>query len=250
MTRRPTLLALAGAALFATAATAQDDTPAGEQAPEAAPEPQREPESESRSEGAGLTDERAGKFQGFYLRAGLGLAAFADSDYTASGGAGREVEFDPGYGGSVALGYDFGSVFRPEAPKERFTINVRSEVEFSFERADVDDAGGAGPPRLEEISTRGLALNGYVDFDTPTQWTFYAGVGLGAAQIETEGVGFDDRDTAGFVQLMGGAMFEVTSRATLYAGLRSRGYSDLDAGDGELEDLAQGSLEVGLIFSF
>jgi opacity protein-like surface antigen len=239
---RHTMLALCAIAFLAAAAPAQ------EEAPEEQPTEDRQPGTDQ-----GLTGERAGKFDGFYMRAGLGLIGFADSDYGAPGGPMREVEFDAGYGGSVALGYDFGSVFRSDAPKERFTVNLRSEVEFSFERADADDvggAGGAGAPRLERIWTRGLAMNGYVDFDTPTQWTFYAGVGLGAAQVETEGVGFDDRDTVGFVQLMGGAIFDVTERAAFYAGLRSRGYGDLDAGDAELEDLASGTLEVGLIFSF
>ena len=242
---RTRLLAIAAAAL-APSAAAQEE-PAADTQPDAPPSAKAPPASPEASAGA---DERAGKFQGFYLRAGLGLVGFADSDYVASGGAAREIEFDPGYAGSAALGYDFGSDFRPEAPKERFTINLRSEVEFSFERVDADDAGGPGAPRLEELSTRGLAFNTYVDFDTPTQWTFYVGLGLGAAQIETDGVGFDDRDTSGFVQLMGGAMFDLTSRASIYAGLRSRGYADIDAGDAEIEDLASGTLEVGLIFSF
>src|SRR5690606_22322815 len=100
------------------------------------------------------------------------------------------------------------------------------------------------------LSSRGAALNTYVDFDPPTPWTFYVGLGVGAAQIETEGVGFKDSDTSGFVQLMGGAIFDVTSRASLYAGLRSRGYTDINAEDAEIEDLASGSLEVGLMFSF
>ena len=227
---------LTGAALGQDEAVEQPEAPAGTAA--------------SGPEAAALTDERAGKFEGFYVRGGLALMAFADSDYVATGGSTREVEFDPGYGGSAAFGYDFGSVFRPEAPEDRFTVNLRSEVEFSFERGEVDDVGGPGAPRLEEVSTRALALNGYVDFDLPGRWTFYAGAGLGAAQVETEGVGFDDSDTAGFVQLLGGAMFDVSSRASIYAGLRTRGYADLDAGDAELEDLASGTLEVGLIFSF
>lgn len=198
---------------------------------------------------ASLTGERAGKFEGFYMRGGVGLVGFADSDLVG-GGETRETEFDPGYGGSAALGYDFGSLFQPGASRDRLTINLRSEVEFSFERADADDEGGPGPARLEEVSTWGLALNAYVDFDTPTRWTFYAGLGVGAARVETDGVGYSDRDTAGLVQLLGGAIFDVTSSASLYAGLRSRGYSEFDSGTAELEDLASGSLEVGLIFSF
>jgi opacity protein-like surface antigen len=240
---KTSLVAIAAAAL-ASLAAAQDD-------PAAADQPESSPQSPPAGEApAALTGDHPGKFQGFYMRAGLGLVGFADSDYVSPGSGEREIEFDPGFAGSAALGYDFGSVFQPHASKDRFTVNLRSEVEFSFERVDADDVGGPGAPRLEELSTWGLAFNTYVDFDTPTQWTFYAGLGLGAAQIETDGVGFDDRDTSGFVQLMGGAMFDVTSRASLYAGLRSRGYSDIDAGDAEIEDLASGTLEVGLIFSF
>lgn len=199
---------------------------------------------------AGLTGERAGKYEGFYVRGGLALIGVADSDLVASDGATRETEFDPGYGGSAAVGYDFGSLFQPEAPRERLTINLRSEVEFSFERVDADDEGVPGGAQLKKLWTRALALNTYIDFDTPTRWTFYAGLGVGAAQVKTEGTGHNDRDTAGLVQLMGGAIFEVSESTSLYAGLRSRGYSDIDAGTAELEDLASGALEVGLIFSF
>lgn len=241
------LVAIAAASL-ACAAWAQDD---GSSAPSGA-QPEEQPAVRDRASEAApgaLTDERAGKYEGFYMRAGLGLVGFADSDLVG-GGITREMEFDPGYGGSAALGYDFGSLFQPGAPRDRLTINLRSEVEFSFERADSDDKGGPGPARLEELSTWALALNAYVDFDTPTRWTFYTGLGVGAARVETDGVGFSDSDTGGLVQLMGGAIFDVTSRASLYAGLRSRGYSEVDSGEAELEDLASGTLEVGLMFSF
>lgn len=241
-------ISLVGIAVLAIAAAAwaQDDPPAAESDADSPAQPERS----AGAEPAPLTDERFGKFEGFYVRAGFGLVGVADSDYGPPEGAEREIEFDPGYGGSAAVGYDFGSLFQPGAPKNRFTVNLRAEVELSFERVDADDAGGAGPPVLDKLWTRGMALNGYVDFDTPTQWTFYTGLGVGAAQIETEGVGFDDQDTSGFVQLMGGAIFDVTSRASLYAGLRSRGYADIDAEEAEIEDLASGSLEVGLLFSF
>lgn len=244
-------LAAIAALSFASAALAQEEDAAATDADAATASPASPaPAAPARGDDpAYLTDERRGKFEGFYVRAGFGVVGVADSDYALEG-VEREIEFDPGYGGSAAVGYDFGSLFRPGSPKDSFTINLRSEIELSYERVDSDDEGGAGAARLEKLWSRGAALNTYVDFDTPTRWTFYAGFGVGAAQLETEGVGFDDSDTSGFVQLMGGAMFDVTSRASLYAGLRSRGYADVDAEEAELQDLASGSLEVGLMFSF
>ena len=243
---------LAAALLVAIplSALAQDE-------PAAPPEPEPEPAEAQPAETGeaealplALTGETAGKYQGFYLRAGVGFVGVADTDFRNEFGY-REVEFDPGFGAAAAFGYDFGSVFRPGASADRFTLNLRMEVETSVEAADADDDGGFGPAaRLEELRSFGLGINTYLDFDIRGPWTFYAGLGLGVAQVETEGTGFDDEDTVGFVQLLGGAIFEVSDRASLYSGLRARGYDDVDAGMGELVELATGAIEVGLIFQF
>ncbi len=243
-------IAAAAAAQEEAAGSAQPDAPPqSESQPEAPPEAQ--PLTERTDRRATLTGERAGKFEGFYIRGGLGLLGFADSDYSLGGLSEREVEFDPGFGGSAAVGYDFGALFQPGASADEFTVNLRSEAAFSFERADADDVGGAGPPQLDELATYGLAFNTFVDFDTASRWTFYAGLGMGAAQVHTRGAGFDANDTTAFVQLLAGAIFDVSESASIYAGLRSRGYAEADAaGAAEIEDLASGTLEIGLMFSF
>lgn len=238
-------IASAAAAQEESAGAAQPDTP-----PQVQPQPEDEPPAERADISATLTGERAGKFQGFYIRGGLGLLGFADSDYSLGGLSDREVEFDPGFGGSAAVGYDFGALFQPGASTNEFTVNLRSEAAFSFERADADDVGGPGPPRLDELATYGLAFNTFVDFDTPSPWTFYAGLGMGAAQVHTRGAGFESDDTTAFVQLLGGAIFDVTESASIYGGLRSRGYAEADVDSAEIEDLASGTLEIGLMFSF
>lgn len=236
-------IASAAAAQEEVAQPAQPDTP-----PQA--EPESEPAARPADIGATLTGERVGKFQGFYIRGGLGLLGFADSDYSLGDLADREVEFDPGFGGSAAVGYDFGSLFQPGASAREFTVNLRSEAAFSFERADADDVGGPGPPRLDELATYGVAFNTFVDFDTPSPWTFYAGLGLGAAQVHSRGAGFESDDTTAFVQLLGGAIFDVSESASIYAGVRSRGYAEADVDSAVIEDLASGTLEIGLMFSF
>ena len=235
---------------LAAAAIAAAATPADAQ--DAPPPPEAAAQSEQPAEPAdlplALTGETAGKYKGFYLRAGVGLVGFVDSDYEGASINNREVEFDPGFGVSAAVGYDLGSAFDPGAARDSFTVNLRGEVEFIYEQVGVDDPGGLA--RLDDLTAYGGGFNLYLDFDYSGPWALYLGLGLGLAQVETEGAGFEDEDTVSYGQLLFGVMYEASDAAVVYAGIRSRAYGDVDVQSAKLEDVGSAALEAGLMFQF
>ncbi|MFG0285125.1 MAG: hypothetical protein ACF8R7_11940, partial [Phycisphaerales bacterium JB039] len=176
------------------------------------------------------------------------LVGFVDSDYEGPLINNREVEFDPGFGVSAALGYDLGSAFDPGAARDSFTVNLRGEVEFIYEQVGVDDPGGLG--RLDDLTAYGGGFNLYLDFDYSGPWALYLGLGVGLAQVETEGAGFEDEDTVSYGQLLFGVMYEASDAAVVYAGIRSRAYGDVDVQSAKLEDVGSAALEAGLMFQF
>lgn len=111
-----------------------------------------------------------------------------------------------------------------------------------------------------EISTSGLFVNAYYDFDTGSAWTPFVGGGIGYGDTEVtfnpSGVGvIDDEDSTTMYQLMAGIGYDVTKSTNVYAEVRYR-----DAGEATVSssllpanfDIENESMifDVGVRYSF
>ncbi len=115
---------------------------------------------------------------GVYVAAGAGLNWLQESDVTgsrslqtASGGSNGSVEFEPGWGGVISVGYGFGN-------------GLRAEIEGTYRQNEVDGVSGfASLPRPLRVSgtarTYGVMANALYDFDLGLPVVPYLGVGAG-----------------------------------------------------------------------
>lgn len=212
---------------------------------------------------AGLAMASAGAAaQDYYVAGNVGLVLSADSsnsgdvqqDFVLGLGAGTltsdanyvfDSEFEVGGFSSIALG------------KETALGPFRSELEFSFTRADVKDhddfralggslqgvdAGvllGATDPlginvgRVIEdakgsVTTYGFMINGYKDFAvSAADVSPYLGVGIGVVNTKVHynpsRIGLVDESSTGFGwQVMAGVDYDLTDTGVLHAGFRYR----------------------------
>lgn len=160
---------------------------------------------------------------GLYLRFAAG-AGFVDQD---SFGA---VDFESGYTGSAAVGYNW---FLPEN-----IADLRMELEASYRYNDVDTI--LSLPADGEAQVFSVMLNGYFDFRTNLPFVPYIGAGLGAAQIRytDDGAGgllgstIDDHDTVFAFQSMVGVNYDLASGMALgleYRFLETENFTFVDS---------------------
>jgi opacity protein-like surface antigen len=144
-----------------------------------------------------------------YLGAWAGLVATPDVDYDAPGENG-DIKFDTGYGGGLAIGYDFGP--------------ARLEVEGSYRNSNAEEGDA-------DLKIRTLMVNGYADFQTGSMTTPYLGAGIGYAKVDVEGD--DDEVFAG--QLAAGVLFAVSPAVAVDLGYRFLMTDDPKIGGADLE---------------
>lgn len=148
-------------------------------------------------------------------RAALVLLRDQDIDGAISG----DVESDPGFGGSLTIGYHL---------FERFRV----ELEGTLDVNDVDTASpvtaAAAPTRTPSSTgdtvTLGAFANGFYDIDTGTAFTPYVGGGFGVLRIDAEygAFGLNDKDHVPAYQGMLGVAWNVTRQTALTLGYRYR----------------------------
>ncbi len=107
----------------------------------------------------------------FRLSGGYSMVQDADTDDYLLG-LDLEFEFENGYGGAVALGWDFGN-FRVEWELVH-TVNDFKQVNLLGISGDVDGDG--------KITS--LLLNGYFDFPVKSKLTPFVGGGIGYSKID------------------------------------------------------------------
>lgn len=135
---------------------------------------------------------------GVYVRAGAGLSFVSDwtQDFTYHPDlvilpaplTGQSVEFDTGYVGVFALGFDYAD-------------GIRTELEYKYARTGVDslhlNSPVAGPidrgPDNDDIVGHFVMTNFYFDFANSSPLTPFIGGGVGGAFIENESA---ERDAA------------------------------------------------------
>jgi opacity protein-like surface antigen len=158
-----------------------------------------------------------------YVSAWAGLVATPGGDYDAPGADG-EVEFDNGYGGGLAIGYDFGP--------------ARLEVEGSYRNSNAE-AGDA------DLKIKALMVNAYADFSTGGMATPYLGAGIGYAKVAVE----NEKDDVFAGQLAAGVLFALSPTVAIDLGYRFMMTDDPKIDAAELE-VRQHTASLGLQVRF
>lgn len=151
--------------------------------------------------------------EGLYAGGSLGLAMANDSDFTDPTLPGFTIttEFEPGWGLSGAVGYDFN--------------NFRVEGEIAYQKNDVDEVSALGfsVDASGDMTALAFLINGYFDFVTNSPVTPYISAGIGFAKIEINdfnisGSGLpseSDDDTVFAYQIGAGIGFAVNPKVTI-----------------------------------
>jgi opacity protein-like surface antigen len=185
----------------------------------------------------------------FYLQLGLGFVGSED----AEGVPGGTVEFDPGYGVSLALGYDM-------PLGDTFTFAPELELYYQNFRVDEDDLAGIPSAVEDDAKTFAFMVNGTLDWNITKQFSWYAGAGVGyATVIEYSAwdsgnlVVTDDTGVAGQFKL--GLGYNLGGTYDFRIGLRYFYAEPVDiedqiTGDTDEIDVGQGAIEAAVRWGF
>jgi opacity protein-like surface antigen len=108
----------------------------------------------------------------FYLQFGLGFVGSED----AEGVPGGTVGFDPGYGVSLAVGYE---MFKDE------TLSFSPEFELYYQafRVDEEDLPAIPSAVEDDAKTFAFMINGTLDWNITKQFSWYGTLGVGWANV-------------------------------------------------------------------
>ncbi|MEA3486235.1 MAG: outer membrane protein [Thermodesulfobacteriota bacterium] len=180
----------------------------------------------------------------FYVTPQVGVTFLNDADISDNGVAFGTVGFDAGYGAGISGGYDFGV--------------IRLEGEAGYRKNDLDTISIPGEgefPIPGETTALSLLLNCFVDFETGTGFTPYAGAGIGVAKVEFEASDEDisEDDTVFAYQFVAGVGYAVAENVTLDVSYRYFATADptFDDGGDEIEmEYGSHNIFMGVRFSF
>lgn len=196
----------------------------------------------------------------WYVSGAAGLSIATDSDFTwpelSTIGAPTSGEFD----------LDNGITFAA-AVGAKVNQNIRTEVELSYRKADVDSLSLDGVGDIEvlaadlgvpfdiggSVRTWAVMLNGYYDFMPESRFHPYLTAGIGAAHHKGTLTAFGESDSETDIvfayQIGAGASYDLTSQTALFGGYKYLGTSDADFGGVDTEYDAH-EIRAGLRFSF
>lgn len=182
--------------------------------------------------------------EGFYVAPQVGISILNDAGVSDNVGEFMTIGFDTGYGLGISAGYDFGV--------------LRVEGEAGYREYDIDSVTEEGIeyPAPGDTNALSLLLNCFVDFETGTGFTPFAGGGIGIAKVEFcdfVSSNSSDDDTVFAYQLVAGVGYAFTENVTLDVSYRYFATADLTFGDeGDNVDVEYGSHNVymGVRFSF
>lgn len=174
----------------------------------------------------------------WYLGLAGGGTYQARSDVDGVAGTSR-FEYDNGYTVSGTLGY------RLHESESLAGMNGNIELEIGYREQELENSAG-------EVSAQIYAINYVEHFGTGAAAAPYLGVGIGAANIEVDGLPAKGDDTVAIYQLMGGIGYqpETMPRTRLKIGYKYLGtFEDPSFSTGEFE-YDNHSVEVGAEFQF
>ena len=188
---------------------------------------------------------------GMYGSFNAGVAMPADGNMTMSSVGSAELEYDTSFTVGGAIGYRLGE-----------SGDYRVEGEVAYQNNEVDRVGNNSlPAELDdgeilssmEASVLTFLLNGYIDFNYGSAFSWFFTGGLGFARIDGEmtvdGVTYDEDDTVFAYQLGVGTGYAVTETVTLDCKYRYLGTEDFNIEGGEIEVLSH-NITVGIRVAF
>lgn len=191
---------------------------------------------------------------GGYVSLNVGGTLMTDSDFSIGAGT-VELEYDPGYNFSSAIGL-----------RLKRNRNIRTELEISHSKANMDklDALGVGIDVDGKIQTTSALVNLYYDSDKGYASTPYVSAGFGMAWHKAEvnslsaaGITINrpvntsgsSSDSTFAYQLGFGGSFEMTNYTALTLGYRYFGSADANF-DGIEADIGAHQVQAGVRYSF
>ncbi len=181
-----------------------------------------------------------------------GLAKSADGNMTISGVGSAELEYDTSFTVGGAIGYRLG---------ESGDYRVEGEVAYQNNEVDRIDNNslpvpiGVGTLSSMEASMLTFLLNGYIDFNYGSAFSWFFTGGFGFARIDGEmtldGVTDDEDDTVFAYQLGVGTGYAVTETVTLDCKYRYLRTEDFNIEGGHVEVASPShSITVGIRVAF
>jgi opacity protein-like surface antigen len=182
---------------------------------------------------------------GMYGSFNAGVAMPADGNMTMSGVGSAELEYDTSFTVGGAIGYKLGE-----------SGDYRVEGEVAYQNNEVDRIeNNSLPVDLMEASMLTFLLNGYIDFNYGSAFSWFFTGGFGFARIDgeiatTEG-NLEDDDTVFAYQLGVGTGYAVTETVTLDCKYRYLHTEDLNIEGGYVEVASPShSITVGIRVAF
>jgi opacity protein-like surface antigen len=178
----------------------------------------------------------------WYVAAGLGASFVNDVDVTDSAaGFPITADLDTGIVGTGAFGRSFG--------------NFRAEGELTYSTNDVStfSALGVSLDASGDISTLGLMVNGYYDFETNSKWKPYIGGGIGGANVSLNNLsvlgvqGADDDTTVFAYQAKVGVAYEFSPAWEGTLGYRFFGTQDADFVDSDGDPFSTDGIQAHIV---
>jgi len=182
--------------------------------------------------------------EGFYFAVGGGLNHVSDDRVKSSGTVNNSIEYNNGYAAQGAIGY-------------KYTNGLRSEVELSYRKNDVDDIAGARTSGHNDVTS--AMVNVLYDFDITDSFDTYVGAGAGVAHVDYDrvrtaaGTQLDDSDTTPAVQLIAGASYPIADATEAFVDYKYFHATNPDftnpAGANTKTDYDASTVVVGLKFN-
>ena len=187
---------------------------------------------------------------GMYGSFNAGVAIPADGNMTIPGVGSAKLEYDTSFTVGGAIGYRLGESgdYRVEG-EVAYQNNEVDRIENNSLPADIDGA------RLSsmEASVLTFLLNGYIDFNYGSAFSWFFTGGVGFARIDGEmtvdGVSYDDDDTVFAYQAGVGAGYAVTETVTLDCKYRYLRTGDFNIEGGDVE-VASHNIIAGIRVAF
>ncbi len=189
---------------------------------------------------------------GMYGSFNAGIAKPADGNMTISGVGSAELEYDTSFTVGGAIGYRLGE-----------SGDYRVEGEVAYQNNEVDRIDNNSLPvnlngvilSSMEASMLTFLLNGYIDFNYGSAFSWFFTGGFGFARIDGErtvnGVTYDEDDTVFAYQLGVGTGYAVTETVTLDCKYRYLRTADFNIEGGEVEVASPShSITVGMRVAF
>ncbi|MFT5699331.1 MAG: opacity protein-like surface antigen [Desulforhopalus sp.] len=180
----------------------------------------------------------SGGADGLYLKGGL---AYTNPEDATINGSNLSTSLDSDVGVKLAVGYDFGQMFRIEGEwlyqkNDAENINVSSIGKVNITNSD--------------IAYNAFLVNGIVDFMVADNIGLYGvgGIGWGDVDASLYSGGADD---SGFAWKIGfGAFYDITDNWVIDVGYEYLTFDNVDLDGYELKDLASHNIVASVIFKF